>query len=195
MSRIEADGCVIATMFHTAREIWPEIDARAPDFAPNLADVKLTSVTLGYSRCPETEAYVITVPTREYPDELLIFMQHQKAPDRAPAGHGLVTIYSDTLATDRIAAMPDGQVEAWAAGTIESLCPELAGHREMCVITRWPKAGYLTTPGFWRRSRDLLSVLPEDGRVQLAGDLFGAGSMESSVRWGERAADRLIRRA
>jgi hypothetical protein len=58
-------------------------------------------------------------------------------------------------------------------------------------VTRWPVAGYLATPGFWRQSRALLAAIPADGRVQLAGDLFGAGSMESAVRWGERAAERL----
>ena len=190
--QLEADGCVIGAMFDAARQIWPRLDELAPDFAPNLSDVKLTSVTLGYTRRPDTDAYVVTVPTREYPDVLLIFMQHHKAPDRAPAGHGLITLYSDTLATDRIAAMSDAEIEEWAAGELEALCPELAGHREVCVVTRWPKAGYLATPGFWSRSRDLLAALAEDSPIQLAGDLFGAGSMESSVRWGERAAARLL---
>jgi hypothetical protein len=60
------------------------------------------------------------------------------------------------------------------------------------VVTRWPIAGYLTTPGFWRRSRELLAAIPPGGRVQLGGDLFGAGSMESAVRWGQRAADTLM---
>jgi flavin-dependent dehydrogenase len=48
----------------------------------------------------------------------------------------------------------------------------------------------------WRLERAGVSttVLEADERpgVQLAGDLFGAGSMESAVRWGERAADRLV---
>jgi monoamine oxidase len=29
--QVDGDACVIATMFHTAREIWPEIDHLAPD--------------------------------------------------------------------------------------------------------------------------------------------------------------------
>ncbi len=154
--------------------------------------MKLISISLGYRRRPNTAAYVVTVPTRELPDALLIFMQHNKAQDRAPGGHGLVTIYTDTLATDRYLERPDAELQDWAAGVIEGLCPELAGEREMGVVTRWPKAGYLATPGFWRRSRDLLGAIDAERRVQLAGDLFGAGSMESSVRWGERAADRLL---
>lgn len=189
---LSADGCVIGAMYHVARELWPRLDALAPDFAPNLRNVKLISISLGYRRRPDTNAYVVTMPTCEFPDALLVFMQHNKAPDRAPGGRGLVTIYSDTLATDRYLTRSDEELEAWAAGIIERLCPELAGQRELAVVTRWPTAGYLTTPGFWRRSRELLAAMPASGRVQLGGDLFGAGSMESAVRWGQRAADTLL---
>ena len=189
---IRADACVIGAMYHVARDLWPALDGLAPEFAPNLRNVKLISVSLGYTRAPDTRAYAVTVPSREHADALLIFMQHNKAPDRAPAGHGLVTIYTDTLVTDRYLERSDEDLQAWAAGIIERLCPELAGHREMAVVTRWPYAGYLTTPGFWRRSRELLSAIAPSGRVQLGGDLFGAGSMESAVRWGERAAETLL---
>jgi oxygen-dependent protoporphyrinogen oxidase len=192
---VRADGCVIATMYHTAREIWPELDPLAPSFGPRLKDVKLISISLGYRVRPANRAYIVSVPTIELPDVLLMFMQHNKAPDRAPAGHALITLYTDTLATDRYLAKSDEELEAWAASVVEGLCPELAGQRDMGHTARWPKAGYLADPGFWRRSGELLAAIPPRGRVQLAGDLFGAGSMESSVRWGERAADRLLARA
>jgi protoporphyrinogen oxidase len=137
----------------------------------------------------------VVVPTVEDADTLLIFMQHNKAPDRAPAGHALITLYTDTLVTDEYLARSDAEIERWAAATIESLCPELQDHRELAVVTRWPRAGYLASPGFWRRSRQLLEAIAPDSAVQLAGDLFGAGSMESAVRWGERAAQRLLESA
>lgn len=191
---LEADACVIGAMYDVARRIWAPLDAYAPDFAPNLRDVKLVSLSLGYRALARTRAYVVQVPTVESAEALLIFMQHNKSPDRAPAGHSLVTIYTDTLVTDRYLAMPDDEIAAWGSGVVESLCPELAGQLDMALVSRWPKAGYLASPGFWRRSRALLDALPADGRVQLAGDLFGAGSMESSVRWGERAAARAMQR-
>src|SRR5207253_2005987 len=50
--QIDADGCVIAAMFHTACEIWPDLDRLAPDFRTRLRDVKLISITLGYRRTP-----------------------------------------------------------------------------------------------------------------------------------------------
>jgi protoporphyrinogen/coproporphyrinogen III oxidase len=187
-----ADGCVIASMFHTAREIWPTLDRLAPDFGPRLRDVKLISISLGFAVLPASAAYIITVPTVEDPDLLLIFLQHNKAPDRAPAGHSLITLYTDTLATPRYLERSDEQLVDWAAEKMVRLWPELARHQDMSCVTRWPKGGYLADPGFWRRASELQRALPADGRVALAGDLFGAGSMESSVRWGERAADRIL---
>ena len=189
---VEADGCVVATTYDVAREIWPALDGMAPGFDSALRPLQLISISLGYSREPDTGAYIVSVPTADHPDLLLIFMQHNKAPDRAPAGHGLVTLYTDTLATPRYLERSDEELVGWGAETIERLCPELAGRRDMGHVRRWPYAGYLADPGFWQRSRDLLAAIPPDGRIRLAGDLFGAGSMESSVRWGRRAADSLL---
>jgi protoporphyrinogen oxidase len=189
---LEADTCVITAMYHIASRIWPPLRECSPEFDEQLRSAKLISVSLGYRVRAKTRAYVVQVPTVESADGLLVFMQHNKAPDRAPTGHSLVTIYTDTTATDSYLTKSDDEIEAWAAGLIETWCPELAGHRDLAVVTRWPKAGYSPDPGFWRRSADLLDALPADGRVHVAGDLFGAGSMESAVRWGERAAQRVV---
>lgn len=191
---IAADGCVIGAMYNRATDIWPTLSSASPAFGDKLRSVKLISVSLGYSRRAATAAYPILVPTVENKEALLIFMQHNKCADRAPAGHSLVTIYTDTTVTDAFLDRTDRELELWAAGIIEGLCPELAGHRDMSVVTRWPAAGYLADPGFWRRSRGLLEALPQDGPVKVAGDLFGAGSMESATRWGDRAAGDLLRR-
>jgi protoporphyrinogen oxidase len=188
----EADYCIIAAMYDVARRLWQPLDRYAADFAPKLRNVKLISVSLGYRVLSRSKAYVVEIPTREFPDVLLMFLQQNKAPDRVPPGHSLVTLYTDTLATDRYLALPDREIETWAGGIVESLFPELRQQRDLCEIHRWPKAGYLAEPGFWRRARALLDRLPVDGRVQIAGDLFGAGSMESAVRWGKRAAQRIL---
>ncbi|MDB5971508.1 MAG: hypothetical protein JWQ90_3958 [Hydrocarboniphaga sp.] len=188
----EGDYCVIGAMYDVGCRIWEPLANLAPDFGPRLKSVKLISVSLGYNALCRSKAYAIAIPSREYPDLLLGFLQHNKAPDRAPPGCSLITFYTDTLAFDVYAEKTDAEIEAWAAGHAETLFPELKGHREICEVTRWPKAGYLATPGFWQRSRGLLRALPDQTRVQLAGDLFGAGSMESAVRWGKRAADRII---
>jgi oxygen-dependent protoporphyrinogen oxidase len=182
-------------MYHRAADMWPSLSAASPAFGDKLRNVKLISVSLGYRVQTRSRAYAVLVPTAEYPEALLIFLQHNKCPDRAPRGHSLVTIYTDTGVTDRFLDYTDAQLEGWAAGIVEGLCPELAGQRDLCVVTRWPYAGYLADPGFWRRVSDLRRSLPACGPVQIAGDLFGAGSMESAGRWGEDAARCILDRS
>jgi oxygen-dependent protoporphyrinogen oxidase len=185
---VSAGSCVISAMYHRAVEMWPSLLTASPAFGDKLRNVKLISVSLGYRVPTRSRAYTVLVPTVEQPECLLIFLQHNKSADRAPRGHSLVTIYTDTAVTDRFLEYTDAQLEAWAAGVVEGLCPELAGNRELSVVTRWPHAGYLADPGFWRRNSALRDALPTRGPVQVAGDLFGAGSMESAARWGEHAA-------
>lgn len=189
---LSADVSVISATYDVAERIYPALLGYADDYATQLSYLPLVSVSLAYSALTRSKAYVIQSPTVEIADALLLFLQHNKAPDRAPPGHSLITIYTDGLATPRYLEQSDEQTTAWARQETERLFPELAGHFEFSGVTRWPVAGYLATPGFWRRTRALLAGLPETGRVQLAGDLFGAGSMESAVTWGEIAARRLI---
>jgi len=189
---VSAGSCVIAAMYHRAVEMWPSLLTASPAFGDKLRNVKLISVSLGYRVPTKSRAYTVLVPTVEQPEALLIFLQHNKCADRAPSAHSLVTIYTDTAVTDRFLEYTDAQLETWAAGVVEGLCPELAGNRELSVVTRWPSAGYLADPGFWRRNSALRDALPTRGSVQVAGDLFGAGSMESAVRWGEHAARRIL---
>jgi len=189
---VSADSCVIGAMYHRATEMWPTLSTASPEFADKLRNVKLISISLGYRVPTISKAYTVLVPTVEHPEALLIFLQHNKCPDRAPDGRSLVTIYTDTKVTDRFLDRTDAQLEEWAARFIEQICPELRGHRELSVVTRWPYAGYLADPGFWRRVSGLRGSLPTGGPVHAAGDLFGAGSMESAARWGEQAARRVL---
>ncbi|MGH9034990.1 MAG: protoporphyrinogen/coproporphyrinogen oxidase [Acidimicrobiia bacterium] len=188
---LATDGCVIASMYEPAIQMWPALRAFAPHFVEQLRYLALISVSLGYRAKTRSGAYIVQVPTVEDPDTLLLFLQHNKSTDRAPAGHSLISLYTDAIATDRFIGRTDAEIEEWAAGGVERLFPELAGQRDFALVTRWPRAGYHAVPGFWQRSAELLSALPTGSRVQLAGDLFGAGSMESAVRWGERAAAQL----
>jgi protoporphyrinogen oxidase len=189
---IAADGCVIGAMYHRATDMWPSLASAAPAFGDKLRYVKLISVSVGYRVPTRSKAYPVLVPTVENPEALLVFLQHNKSADRAPRGHSLFTIYTDTTVTDRFLDRTDEQLRVWATRIVEGICPEVAGHQELCVVTRWSHAGYLADAGFWRRASGLLGALPIHGRVQVAGDLFGAGSMESAARRGEHAARQII---
>ena len=187
-----SDACVIATTYEVAERIYPKLAGYAGDYLKQLRYVTTVAVSLAYSRAPDSGAYVVQVPTVENRDIMLIFLQHNKAPDRVPPGHGLITLYTDTIVTPRYMDQPDEVIEQWARDEVERLFPEVKPYYQFCTITRWPIVGYLATPGFWLRTRDLLNALPKNSNIQVAGDLFGAGSMESAVTWGQRAADRIL---
>lgn len=189
---VSADSCVIGAMYHRATELWPPLSAASPAFGDKLRNVKLISVSLGYRVPTKSNAYTVLVPTVENPEALLIFLQHNKCPDRAPSGHSLVTIYTDTTVTDRFLEHTDEQLGAWATRIVEQICPELAGNQDLSLVTRWPHAGYLADPGFWRRTSGLRDSVPAQGPIYVAGDLFGGGSMESAARSGEHAARRIL---
>ena len=189
---LQADVCVIATPHNVSEAIYPKLRELVPGYSDKIKYIKLVSLSLAYAAPTNSKAYVVQVPTVESRDVLLIFMQHNKASDRAPPGKSLITIYTDTMAWERIALQDDETVTKWARGEIEKMFPELGGHFIFGSISRWPFTGYLADPGFWLRTRELMKAQPETSRIQLAGDLFGAGSMESAVTWGEHAARCLI---
>lgn len=189
---LRASGCVIATTFDVARKLDAALASLSVDYEKQLSYLSLVSVSLAYAAPTKSRAYVVQVPTVEDPETLLIFLQHNKAPDRAPAGHSLITMYTDGAVTPRFLPKSDEQITAWARARIERLFPEVAPQFRFASVSRWPVAGYLATPGFWLRTRELMKTLPSHSPVQLAGDLFGAGSMESAVVWGRKAAERLI---
>lgn len=187
---LHADACLLAVMYEEAAKMWPALIAASPGFGDSLQPIPLISISLGYDAAAATEAYTILVPTAEQPDALLAFMQQHKAPDRAPAGHTLVTLYTEALATARYLDRTDAEIASWADDLVTSWYPDLGGHRDMSVISRWRRTGYVPTPGFFERSRELRKALPQ-GRIQATSTLFGSGSLERAVLGGEKAASRL----
>ena len=184
---LSADACLLAVMYEEASDIWPALREAAPEFGQTLQPIPLISITLGYDTAVGTDAYPVLVPTSEHPDVLLGFIQQHKAPDRAPAGHTLITIYTEAFATPRYLDRSDEELTSWADGIITSWYPALKGHRDLATCTRWGRTAYVPDPGFYARTRDLRSALPR-GRIHVSSALFGSGSIERAVLGGERAA-------
>jgi len=187
---LAADACIISTTFDVARQLDPVLAAATVDYERHLRYLALVSVSLAYAAPTRSRAYVVQVPTVEDPEALLMFLQHNKAPDRTPPGHSLITLYTDGAVTPQFLSRSDDEIIAWARARADRLFPEVSSRFQFGSVSRWPLAGYMATPGFWLRTRGLLNVLPRS-RVHIAGDIFGAGSMESAVVWGRKAAERI----
>jgi len=190
--RISADRCVIATQYDDAERLWPALKDYAGDYSEQLKFARLMDVKLGYSAPTHSKAYAAQVATVENDEILMFALSHNKAPDRAPPGHSLFTVYTEHDKYDRFSGMSDDDIIAWARGQMEALYPEIKGHFVFGWVQPQPKTVCYSDPGFYRRTAALLRDIPADSKIQLAGDVFGAGSMEAAVVWGERAADRVL---
>ncbi|MCD2195810.1 FAD-dependent oxidoreductase [Actinomycetospora endophytica] len=188
---LAADAGVLAISYHDARAMWPALDGVAGDFGEKLRDVPLMSISLGYAAPSPTDAYSVLVPTRESDDALLVMMQQNKSRDRAPAGHTLVTVFTEAGATARLMAGTDDEIADWAAGFVETYYPSLRGRRDLSSVSRWPRTGYLPFPGYWQGIKQVRSRLPA-GPVHVTSALFGSGGVERAVLGGERTARRVV---
>lgn len=194
VAQLNADTCVLAVPYHQAVSMWPALGDAGGDFGRSLKDVSLMSISLGYAAPSPTRSYSVLVPTSESPEVLLVMMQQNKAPDRAPAGKTLVTLYTEAAVTAEMMRQSDSRLVDWAAGFVEKYYPSLRGHLEMSTVTRWPHTGYWPSPGYWKGITDMRSRLPR-GNIHTTSTLFGAGGMERAVLGGQRAAARVLRGA
>jgi len=191
---LRADHCIVSAQYDDAERIFPGLAKYAGDFGRQLKFCRLIDLKLGYSAATRSKAYVAQAATIESPDLMMFALVHNKAPDRTPPDHSLFTIYTDDAVWDRFAAMSDHAIIDWGRERMERWYPELKGHFVFGHVAREPRTAYFASPGFYRRTSKLFANL-EPSRVQLAGDLFGAGSMEAAVVWGEKAADRVLSKA
>lgn len=194
--RIDADGCVIATMYSPASEMYPPLAAASQDYLRHLRHMKIYKVQLAYKARTHTDASLFLVPSCETQggmNEMLgVFLDHNKCDDRAPRGHSLITTYTDTKATEKYFDCSDEQMTTWARERVEKLLPELRGYFDFSIVTRWPMMSQANNPGYYRRAAELLKALNDDSPVQIASDTFTKTSQEAAVAWGNRAAANLI---
>lgn len=188
-----ADKCLITTPYDQAEEIYPRLVDISGGYREKMQFIRMLDVKLAYRKAPNTRAAMAMMPFKENKDINVVSLTHNKAPDRAPAGHGLFSIFTEHLEYERMAVMSDEQVTELMRSHIEALYPEIKGHFLFGMVSRQPRTSYLPDPGFFHRTSHLWNEIGREPRVHVGGDLFNFGSMESAVSSGERAAERLAK--
>lgn len=189
---LTADKCLITTQYEEAEQMYPRFAEISGGFAHKLQYMRMIDIKLAYDAPTRSKAWGVLIPFCEDLDINFLTLTHNKAPDRAPAGHSLIGLFTEHLEYDRMAAMRDDELVAWARSRTETLNPELKGHFMFSYVARQPRTCALPAPGHFRLTRELWDTVGREPRVQLSGDMFVYGSLESAVDMGERAADRLI---
>jgi protoporphyrinogen/coproporphyrinogen III oxidase len=132
----------------------------------------------------------VLVPRASHPFLTGIMLDHHKAPGRAPAGKGLLTVAAlDSWSAEHWDDVDD-QIRRAMLGAVERILPGTTDHVEFADVYRWREE--YTTVGFYRDLGKFRELCGHDRRIQLAGDSQAFQNLESATISGQRAADRLL---
>lgn len=192
---LNVDACVLATRLPEALALYPPARAIAGRLGETLQYNRGLVVQLGYRKIPDCPAVGLLLGAVENPEIGLIWLEHNKNPDRAPNGHALFSVYGDAAAADQFWHRSDEALVDTASAYLEKLFPILRGQRDFFHVTRWPMAIPNPAPGIYREVHAMKSRLDESDPVQLAGDYFTCVGQNSAIYYGRIAAERILAQA
>jgi len=182
------DACVISAPLPVAAEICPD---RASVLGP-------LNEALGYTQClsvavatrvpTQSPALVVELPPREDATVALMFLNHNKCPDRAPAGRGLIECCWEARASARSFDATDDEISRRTLATVLRVFPELEGQIEFTHVTRWRRALPHTRIGSYKLIGELNARIDPNSRIQFAADYMSAAGQNTAVEFGGRAA-------
>jgi oxygen-dependent protoporphyrinogen oxidase len=189
-----ADACVITTRFTDAVELYPPLKESGADLLYATTYTGCYSLQLMYDRRTEKSPFIIMVPKSASPEISAVFLEHVKAPDRAPEGKSQLTVFFNLADRADFAGWSEEQLTEVAREFVESLFPELTNQFRAAHLSRWDYAAHKGNVGYYKALDSFLSNHPADDPVQLAGDYMAVSGQESAVVAGLNAARRLLNR-
>jgi protoporphyrinogen oxidase len=187
-----ADACVIATPLQAAVDMYEPLKAVAGELLSRSRDSACCSLQLTYSRRTVKEPFLVMVPKAASLEIGTLFLEHVKAPDRAPAGTSLMTAFFPDQSDIDFASWSGDRLTFAARDLIERLFPELRDHYLGARLKRWQSAGNHADVGYYKALQRFLGDYPADAPVQMAGDYMALPSQESAVVAGSKAAARVL---
>jgi protoporphyrinogen/coproporphyrinogen III oxidase len=187
-----AQVCMLGTRLHETLAIYPPARAVAGSLGENLRYNRAWVVQLGYRQKPNTQIVGSLIPTVENPAVGLLWLEHNKNPDRAPPGHALFTVYSDECSNDEHYGKDDESLVRLATGFVEGLFPEIREQLDSTVVTRWPFAIPNTAPGIYKDMFAMKARMDAADAVQMAGDYLTCTGQNSAIYYGKRAAQNIL---
>ena len=185
-----ADACVIATTLPEAAEMDSAGAGMLNILGRDLHYIPGICLHLGYRVTTKTPAIMALVSSKEHPRFTLVWLDHNKVSDRAPAGHSLLYLYYDDAVAEDAATRSDEQLVAEGCEYVEQLFPELKGALDMQHVSRWPRAVPKPAPGIYKRMHQLRQKqdAAKSDRVQYAGDYLSCVGQNTAIVYGEKAA-------
>jgi oxygen-dependent protoporphyrinogen oxidase len=188
------DAAVLACPLSAAARICPDRAALLGPLDASLGYTRCLTVAVGTTRPPDSPAMVIALPGCEDREVALMFLDHNKCPDRAPAGHGLIGCCWESRASTAWFERSDEEIVARTLESVARLFPEVAGHVNHTHVVRWAQALPHTQIGAYRGIGEFNAGLDPADRIQFAADYMSAAGQNTAVEFGTKAARNLERR-
>jgi len=187
-----ADGAIVSSMGNRVPDIVPGLDPERAEFLRRLQYTSCTNVNFALSRPPAIEPAFIVVPRPEADGLFAAILEHNKAPDRAPAGKGLVTLYGMNEWSVRHADADDETVihDILADGGAR-IVPGIEDTIEFARVNRWYPVLVYSHPGLYRELGRFHAARDRQSRIHLAGSYNSSGNLNTAAAAGERAAREL----
>jgi protoporphyrinogen/coproporphyrinogen III oxidase len=185
------DACVVCCPLPEAVQICLDQHALLEPLHTGLTYTQSITVAFALSRPPRSSAFLVQMPACEDAEIALLFLDHNKASDRAPSGCGLIGCHWETGAATRMMERPDDEIVARSLATVLRVFPELQGQVVFSHVTRWRHALPFTAVGAYRRIGEFNAALDSCSRIQFASDYMSAAGQNTAVELGNRAAQRL----
>ena len=189
---LEVDACVVATQLPVASKLCGGHNPVLDQVALELEYTTALTVSLGTRVRPKTQAFMLPLPACESPEVAILFMDHLKCPDRAPAGRYLISSHWETNASKDFFHVDDEVVVERTLEQVLQFFPELKDSVEMTHVTRWTRALPKTSPGAYRKIAKLGASLDRSSPIQYAGDYLSGAGQNTAVEMGRRAAANIL---
>jgi protoporphyrinogen/coproporphyrinogen III oxidase len=192
----DAAGCVVTARGDTIPDLVPgHFDPSSEAFLRGLRYTKCVVMNTGVTRQPKgIEASVINIPEPVDPDIMGFTCEHNKAPGRAPEGHGLLDILTMTEYAEQIIDQDDDHIRHAILSRMEKVIPGLTDTVDYTRIARWNEVIVYSRPGLYKDLGQFQArQAARPSRVQLAGVFRSSSNMCTATVSGENAAAELAR--
>lgn len=185
-----AQACVVATPAEVTAKIVVGMNDWRRAYLSRVRNGHVVVVNIALGTRPSQQTTYIQVPRSSHPFLTGILFDHHKAPERAPADKGLLTVALLNSWSERHRDDHDDDLSAAALAAVDDVVPGLVADTEFSRVTRWRQE--FNTVGYYRDLGRFRASCQSDHRVQLAGDSQCMQNIEYAITTGQRAADRLL---
>lgn len=187
-----ADAVVLAVWGTQVASLYPQLHPKAVEYFDDLEYTTSVNLNVALSKPPaKNPAFVVCIPESVETNLFAVTLEHNKAPDRVPAGKGLVGLYSMSKWAEELIDQDDETVVAQLLAAADRVIPHLSDDVEFALVNRWNPVVVYSHPGTYKGLAQLNQYRPRK-RVHLAGDYFSCSNLNTATAGGARAARELL---